>query len=76
MYIQGVSTRKVTKVLEDFCGLEVSSSQVSRVTALLDKELEVWRNRPLNKVEYMLFDARYEKVRVDRSVRDCALLTA
>ena len=76
MYVQGVSTRKVTKVLEEMCGLEVSSSQVSRVTATLDEELEKWRNRPLGAISHMIVDARYEKVRVDRTVRDCALLIA
>ena len=28
MYVQGVSTRKVTAVLEQLCGLEISSTQV------------------------------------------------
>lgn len=76
MYIQGVSTRKVTKILEEMCGLDVSSSQVSRVTMMLDEELEKWRNRPLGAISHMIVDARYEKVRVDRAVRDCALLIA
>ena len=48
MYVQGVSTRKVTKVLEELCGLEITSTQVSRATALLDEELAAWRNRPLH----------------------------
>lgn len=39
MYVQGVSTRKVTKVLEELCGLEISSVEVSRCAALLDDEL-------------------------------------
>ena len=30
MYVQGVSTRKVTEVMGKLCGLEVSSTQVSR----------------------------------------------
>ncbi len=76
MYIQGVSTRKVTKVLEEMCGLEVSSSQVSRVTVQLDEELAQWRERPLGAISHLIVDARYEKVRVDRTVRDCALLIA
>ena len=32
MYLQGVSTRRVTKVMERLCGLEVSSTQVSRLS--------------------------------------------
>jgi hypothetical protein len=29
MYVQGVSTRRVKRIVEELCGLEVSSSQVS-----------------------------------------------
>ena len=42
MYVEGVSTRKVTNVLEKMCGLEVSKSQVSRACELLDFELKKW----------------------------------
>jgi transposase-like protein len=76
MYVQGVSTRKVAKITAELCGLEVTSTQVSRAASLLDHELETWRNRPLGQVEYLVLDARYEKVRVDGSVRDCAVLMA
>jgi transposase-like protein len=76
MYIQGVSTRKVTTVLEALCGLEVTSSQVSRATAELDQELEKWRHRPLGSFAYLIVDARYEKVRIDGVVRSCAVLIA
>ena len=43
MYVQGVSTRKVTEVMQQLCGLEVSSTQVSRAAQLLDGELSAWR---------------------------------
>ncbi|MFK7737499.1 MAG: IS256 family transposase [Pirellulaceae bacterium] len=76
MYVQGVSTRKVAAITAELCGLDVSSTQVSRAAALLDEELEAWRNRPLGKIEYVLLDARYEKVRVGGAVRDCAVLIA
>ncbi|MCP4399206.1 MAG: IS256 family transposase, partial [bacterium] len=76
MYIKGVTTRKVSGVLEKLCGLNFSSSDVSRATELLDKELELWRNRPIGRVEYLMLDARYEKVRMDGSVVSCAVLVA
>lgn len=76
MYLQGVSTRKVTKVLQQMTGLEVSSTQVSRCTQLLDEELERWRNRPLGRVVYLILDALYEKVRVGGCVVSCAVLIA
>ena len=76
MYVQGVSTSKVTKITEELCGCEISSSDVSRATALLDEELTRWRNRPLSAVKYLILDARYEKVRQAGCVRDCAVLVA
>ena len=76
MYIQGVSTRDVEKVMAEF-GLEsLSSSQVSRAAALLDEELEAWRTRPLGPFPYLFLDARYEKMRVGGVVRDVAILSA
>ena len=76
MYIHGVSTRKVTKITEELCGLEVSSMDVSRATKLLDEEVAAWRNRKLGTIRYLVLDARYEKVRHGGSVIDCAVLVA
>ncbi len=76
MYIQGVSTRKVTKITEELCGLEVSSSEVSRATKELDEQLTAWRNRPLGAYPYIYLDARYENVRHGGSVVGSAVLIA
>ena len=76
MYVQGVSTRKVTQVMHQLCGLEVSSTQVSRATQLLEEELSAWRDRPLGQYRYLLLDARYEKVRHGGTVISCAVLMA
>jgi transposase-like protein len=76
MYLQGVSTRKVTAILEKLCGLEITSSQVSRATAELDAILQQWRQRPLGLMRYLILDARYEKVRHNGAVLSCAVLIA
>lgn len=76
MYLQGVSTRKVKPILEQLCGTQVTSSQVSRATQRLDEELRQWRERPLGQYDYLLLDARYEHVRVAGNVVSCALLVA
>jgi putative transposase len=76
MYVQGVSSRKVTAVVQELCGLEVTSTQVSRAAAQLDEQLGAWRNRPIGEVTYLVLDARYEKVRHDGAIVSCALLTA
>jgi len=76
MYVQGVSTRKVAAIVEQLCGVEVSSTQVSQCAAKLDAELDSWRQRPLAPCPYVFLDARYEKVRHGGQVRDGAVLIA
>jgi putative transposase len=76
MYVKGISTRRVTDVLEKMCGLDISSSAVSRAAKTLDEQLGKWRNRLLGEYPYLMLDAHYEKVRKNGSVRDCAILTA
>ena len=76
MYVRGVSTRDVEKVMGHL-GLEsLSSSQVSRASKMLDEGLENWRNRPLGEIAYLILDARYEKVRMNGIVTDAAVLSA
>jgi putative transposase len=76
MYVHGVSTRKVNDILEELCGFQVSSTEVSRASKLLDDELEEWKKRPLGRYHYLWIDARYEKVRQGGCVIDCAVLVA
>lgn len=76
MYVKGISTRKVTDVLEKMCGLDISSTQVSRVARILDEQLNRWRNRLLGEYPYLVLDAHYEKVRKNGSVLPCAVFTA
>jgi len=76
MYVQGVSTRKVTAIVEKLCGCDVSSSQVSRAAQLLDDTLAAWRQQPLGEMVYLYLDARYEKVRQDGQIRSAAVLLA
>ncbi len=70
MYIEGVSTRKVKEITEELCGISFSKSLVSSLASSLDSELQAWRSRRLEAetYPYLLVDARYEKVRVDRRV--------
>ncbi len=76
MYLQGVSTRRVTKIMEELCGLEITSTQVSKAAAELDEMLEAWRTRELEAISHLVLDARYEKIRHNGVVRSCAVLIA
>jgi putative transposase len=64
MYVQGVSTQKVSKVVAQLCGHAVSASAVSAVTKRLDMEVEAWRRRSLagRTYPYLIIDAHYEGV--------------
>ena len=70
MYVQGVSTRKVKKITEELCGLDISKSQVSSIAKRLDEEIREWRMRTLQgkRYPYLVMDARYEWIRRDRAV--------
>ena len=76
MYIQGVSTRDVEKVMKEFGLKSISSTEVSRAAKVLDEELQAWRERELGEFPYLQLDARYEKVRIQGVVRSAAVLSA
>jgi transposase-like protein len=76
MYLKGVSTRRVEKITEQLCGLEISSTQVSRMTQELDKDFDKFRNRHLGLFPYVILDATYLKVRHNGTVRNQAVLIA
>lgn len=76
MYVMGVSTRKVTEITEQLCGTEISSSQVSRVSKVLDEQLQQFRERELGAYPIVYLDAHYEKVRQNGTVQDMAILKA
>jgi putative transposase len=70
MVVNGVSTRKVTTIVEQLCGESVSKSLVSSLTEKLDPIVNQWANRPLN-VQYFPYlsaDAMYIKVREHNKV--------
>ena len=52
MYVSGVSTRKVSKIVEELCGKSVSKSFVSSLTEQLDPMVNEWQNRSLSGTNY------------------------
>jgi transposase-like protein len=76
MYVKGVSTRKVSQITEQLCGTEISATQVSRIAKMLDEELEQFRERELQEYRVVYLDAHYEKVRINGTVQDLAILKA
>ncbi|GAK14755.1 DNA polymerase IV [Geomicrobium sp. JCM 19039] len=78
MVINGVSTRKITKAVEQLCGESVSSSYVSTLTKRLDPIVQEWADRPLNvmRFPYLYVDAMYIKVREYQKVVSKAVYVA
>jgi transposase-like protein len=65
MVIHGVSTRKVSAILEEMSGFEVSASLVSKTMLDIDEEIERFKHRSLGDetYPYLIVDARYENIR-------------
>lgn len=65
MYFQGVSTRKVSELIENMCGKTYSKSFVSSLSKELDEEVKLWRNSDLSTIKYpyIIVDVVYIKVR-------------
>jgi putative transposase len=78
-YVHGISTRKVDDLVQALgVGSGISKSEVSRICAQLDGDLDAFRNRPLDHVEfpYVFADATYLKGRVDGRVVSRAVVIA
>jgi transposase-like protein len=76
-YVQGVSTRAMDELVEAMGARGMSKSEVSRMAASLDGEVEKFRNRPLEKAfPYVWLDALYVKVREDGRSASRAVLVA
>jgi putative transposase len=78
-YVHGVSTRKVDDLVSALgVGSGISKSEVSRICAELDGDLDAFRHRPLDHVRfpYVFADATYLKGRVNGRVVSRAVVVA
>ena len=76
-YVNGVSTRKVERLVEQLGIESMSRSTVSRLCRVLDEQVRIFRTRPLEgRYPYLWLDARVEKVREAGGVRRKALVVA
>lgn len=77
MVIDGVSTRKVERVVEVLCGTSFSKSTVSELCKRLDAEVAAFRNRPLDEdYPFLMVDATYFKAREEHRIISKAFLVA
>ncbi len=76
-YVNGVSTRKVDRLVEALGLAGVSKDQVSRLCQGLDEQVQAFRERPLEVAyPYLWLDAKVEKVRAGGRVEHRALVVA
>ncbi len=76
-YVNGVSTRKVDRLVEQLGISGMSKDRVSALCRDLDERVDAFRNRPLEGVfPYLWLDAKHLKVRDRGSVRSKALVIA
>jgi putative transposase len=78
-YVHGVSTRKVDDLVQALgADAGISKSEVSRICAQMDTELEAFRTRDLSHIAfpYVFLDATYVKGRVDARVVSRAVVVA
>jgi transposase-like protein len=77
-YVLGVSTRRVEDLVDALGVASLSKSEVSRICAALDTEVEAFRQRPLGDepYPYLWLDATYVKVREAGRVVSMAALVA
>lgn len=78
MVVNGVSTRKVTNIVEQIVGESVSKSFISNTMKRLDPEIEAFSKRSLTQKEYpfVSVDAMYIKVRENHQVVSKAVYIA
>jgi putative transposase len=76
-YVNGVSTRKVDRLVEQMGLRGISKDQVSRMCRGLDEQVQAFRCRPLEGAyPYLWLDAKIERVREPGGVRQKALVIA
>ena len=77
MVVNGVSTRKVSQVMETLCGKTYSKSTVSEACKELDKAVKEFRERPLTgEYPFVIADATYFKVRENGRIVSKAFMIA
>ena len=77
MFISGVSTRKIEKVLRELGVAQMSKFQVSVLCAELDVQVAAFRERRLEaRYPYVMLDALYVSVREDGRVAKQAVVIA
>jgi putative transposase len=74
MVVNGVSTRKVTRITEELCGASFSKSTVSQLCMALDGRVAAFNERELGAFPFVIVDAMYFKARDGDSIQSMAAM--
>ena len=74
MYARGMSTRAISDYIQEMYAMEISATEISRITDSVLPAVQEWRNRPLDAVyPFVFLDCMHYKVRVNGSVESRAI---
>ena len=74
MYARGMSTRAISDYVQEMYAMDISATEISRITDSVLPAVQEWRNRPLDAVyPFVFLDCMYYKVRVNGTVESRAI---
>lgn len=74
MYARGMSTRAISDYIQEMYAMEISATEISRITDSVLPAVQEWRNRPLDALyPFVFLDCMHYKVRVNGTVESRAI---
>ncbi|WP_166670643.1 IS256 family transposase [Olivibacter sp. XZL3] len=74
MYARGMGTRAISDYIREMYAMEISATEISRITDSVLPAVTEWRNRPLNAVyPFVFLDCMFYKIRHNGSVETRAV---
>lgn len=76
MYARGMSTRSISDYVQQMYAMEISASEISRITDSVLPAVQEWRSRPLDALyPFVFLDCIHYKVRANGAVESRAVYT-
>lgn len=74
MYAMGMSTRAMRDYIQEMYAMDISPTEIFRITDSVLPAVQEWRNRPLETVyPFVFLDCMFFKVRINGVVETCAI---
>lgn len=77
LYSQGMSTREIVNVFDEWYGTDISPTLVSRVTNAVIEQVVEWQSRPLDAIYPIIYlDCIVVKIRQDKRIINKSIFLA